>query len=74
MSEQATFECINTIANPGYKCICQLGFVKNDLGQCSPVNMSTSKWHGFAYSEPHPRFASKLSVLLPLIMAILIVD
>ncbi|KAK6747944.1 hypothetical protein RB195_000886 [Necator americanus] len=48
----ATFDCVNTIADPGYKCICQLGYMKNDLGQCVPIGISSSAWHGFAYSGP----------------------
>uniref|UniRef100_A0A0K0DFR3 EGF-like domain-containing protein n=1 Tax=Angiostrongylus cantonensis TaxID=6313 RepID=A0A0K0DFR3_ANGCA len=24
-----TFDCVNTIADPGFKCICQLGFIKD---------------------------------------------
>ncbi|KAL6740066.1 hypothetical protein Aduo_013454 [Ancylostoma duodenale] len=61
-----TFECINTVADPGYKCICQLGYMKNDLGQCIPVGMSSSNWHGFAYSEPHPQISSTVPLLLAL--------
>ncbi|EYB84579.1 hypothetical protein Y032_0314g2241 [Ancylostoma ceylanicum] len=68
----ATFDCINTIADPGYKCICQLGYIKNNLGQCIPIGMSSSNWHGFAFSEPHPQASSPVLVLLPFSIAFII--
>ncbi|CAJ0603420.1 unnamed protein product [Cylicocyclus nassatus] len=66
----AAFDCINTISDPGYKCICQLGYIKDELGRCVPINMSSSAWHGFAFSEKHPQSSIKGQIRLISILLI----
>uniref|UniRef100_A0A7I4YHJ0 EGF-like domain-containing protein n=1 Tax=Haemonchus contortus TaxID=6289 RepID=A0A7I4YHJ0_HAECO len=70
-----TFECVNTITDPGFKCICQLGYIKDDQGKCRPTVMSTAHWHGFAFSEPHPKLSMgstlSISLLVPTLLQLI---
>ncbi|ULT95483.1 hypothetical protein L5515_011422 [Caenorhabditis briggsae] len=42
-------ECVNTAT--GYKCVCQLGYFKNESNSCAPLKLSPAPYHGFALSE-----------------------
>ncbi|WKY04488.1 hypothetical protein Q1695_005472 [Nippostrongylus brasiliensis] len=66
-------ECVNTITNPGYKCVCQLGYIFDKWsGRCVPIKMSTADWHGFAFSEPHPKLSSIPGFLTLLLVSMII--
>ncbi|VDO81467.1 unnamed protein product [Heligmosomoides polygyrus] len=63
-----TFDCVNTVTDPGFRCVCQLGYVKDETGKCQPISMSTADWHGFAFSEPHPKMSSRMTFTLLLLL------
>ncbi|KJH52092.1 hypothetical protein DICVIV_01671 [Dictyocaulus viviparus] len=68
-----SFDCVNTVTDPGYKCVCQLGFIRNDFDKCIPTGFSSAQWHGFAFTEPHPQLCIRNSIFISILMSFMLI-